>query len=528
MAAAPRARKPCVALRAAPRYGQEDLAAHALSPPMTSTSATQPSTPAGRAAAREPCAVELAGAGRSFGGVRALDGVSLSIRPGERVAILGPSGAGKSTLLRLLNTSLAASEGRVRVLGEDVAALRPRALRRLRARIGTIYQQLQLVPQASALENVLMGRLGRRSALAVACGALRRRDRAEVRAVLEQVGIAHKIDERVDRLSGGEQQRVAVARVLYQAPDVVVADEPFSSVDPERSHAVAELLVQAARGRALVLSTHQLEPVLAHFGRIVGLRAGRVLFDRAREAVTPADLALLYQPDAATRSPEPRQVVASGTASPEPDELTLGASTTPGEHILPPAIVAFARAHPGTQLRVAVKASAEVLADLVEQRVELAFVGARAPDPRLHFEDFAEDEIVLVASPAFGGLPDPLTPALAARLPRVDREPGSGTRAIVEAQLAGMGVALDPAASVLEAGSVAALRSAVSAGMGVGFASRRSVAADLGAGRLREVAIAEVRIPRRFFVAWRRTAPLSAAARRFLEIARSRVVARGP
>jgi phosphonate transport system ATP-binding protein len=466
--------------------------------------------------------LRLIGAVRRFGAFEAVAGVSLAVGRGERIAVLGPSGAGKSTLLRLVNTSLAASSGTVQVLGQDPSALPATRLRRLRSRIGTIYQQLNLVPQASVLENVLMGRLGTRSALAVAAGAVRRRDRAEVAAILAQVGLAGLLDQRVDRLSGGEQQRVAVARVLYQAPDVVVADEPFSAVDPERSHAVVTLLVQAAEGRTLVLSTHQLEPVLPHFPRLVGLRAGRILFDKRRDDVTRDDLALLYQPEEATRSPEPRRVLAPRQPSPAgvPGELRIGASTTPGEHLLPPAVASFARAHPETQLRLLVKDTGAVLDALAGGAVELAFVGARHPGPDLHFEDWAEDEIVLVAAPSFGGLPDPLPASLAARLPRVDREPGSATREVVEAQLAGMGVALDPASSVLEAGSVAALVGAVAAGMGVGFASRRSVAPALAAGRLREVRIDAVKVPRRFYVAWRRDRPLSGAARAFLELAR--------
>ena len=468
--------------------------------------------------ARGGAVVELEQAGCVYGAFRALSAVTLTIHPGERVAILGPSGAGKSTLLRLVNTSLPASEGRVRVLGEALHRLAPRRLRALRARIGTIYQQLQLVPQASVLENVLMGRLGRLPALSVALGALRRRERQEVAEVLARVGIAAKLDERVDRLSGGEQQRVAVARVLYQAPELVVADEPFSSVDPERTQSVVALLVEAARGRALVLSTHQLAPVLPHFPRLVGLRAGRILFDRPREQVSRHDLALLYQPEGATRSPEPRRVVPAGLA--RASELRLGASTTPGEHILPAAAAAFGAAEPSVRLCLTVKGTAEVLADLAAGQVELAFVGARTEHPDLHFEDFAEDEIVLVAAARFGGLPEPLAASAVARLPRVDREQGSATRAIAEAQLAAMGVVLEPDAAVLEAGSAAALVAAVAAGMGVGFASRRSVARAIAEGRVREVPIEAVQIPRRFFVAWRREAVLSEPAARFLALAR--------
>jgi len=490
---------------------------------MASSPASQPAVFTERGispAEAGPPAIQLVGAGRAFGALKALSDISLAVHRGERVAVLGPSGAGKSTLLRLVNTSLFASAGEVRLLGQDVRQLGSRSLRSLRARIGTVYQQLQLVPQASVLENVLMGQLGRRSALALAVGALRRREREEVTAVLARVGIAEKLDERVDRLSGGEQQRVAVARVLYQAPEIVLADEPFSSVDPERSHAVVALLVEAARDRPLILSTHQLEPVLPHFPRLVGLRGGRLVFDKRREEVSAEDVALLYQPEAAMRSLEPRRALAPGAAVLLPAEIRVGASTTPGEHMLPSAVAAFARHHPRVQVRLAVKSTAEVVRDLAEGRVELAFVGARSARPDLHFEDFAEDEIVLVASPQFGGLPEPLPPSLAARLPRVDREPGSATRAIVEAQFAGMGVALDPASSVFEAGSAAALIGAVSAGLGVGFASRRSVEAALAASRVREVPIEAVKVPRRFFVAWRRADALSDAARAFLGAAR--------
>jgi phosphonate transport system ATP-binding protein len=242
-----------------------------------------------------------------------------------------------------------------------------------------------------------------------------------------------------------------------------------------------------------------------------------------RDDVTPRDLALLYQPEGATHAPEPRRVVAPGTAA---AELRVGASTTPGEHILPAAAAAFAAANVGVTLRLAVKGTTEVLRDLAAGAVELAFVGARAARDDLHFEDFAEDEIVLIAASTFAGLPEPLPAAAVARLPRVDREPSSATRAIAEAQLAAMGVPLDPDASVLEAGSVAALVEAVSAGMGVGFASRRSVARAAAEHRVRLVAIEAVQIPRRFFVAWRRASALSEPAARFLALAR-RVAAGG-
>ncbi len=458
----------------------------------------------------------------------ALADVDLEIRRGERVAVVGPSGAGKSTLLRLVNASLPPTEGTVRVLGAEPARLRAGALRALRSRIGTVYQQLLLVPQASVLENVVVGRLGSRSALRVALAALRRRDRDEVAAVLAQVGLAGRIDERLDRLSGGEQQRVAVARVLYQQPDVLVADEPFASVDPARSAEIVQLLVAAARGRTLVLSTHQLDPVLPWFPRVVGLRGGRVLFDRSREDLTSADLAELYRPEGSTASPEPRRPLAAPAAGVH-GSLLVGASTTPGEYLLPRIVARFVAGHPSVHLRIAVRDTDEITRDLVDGTLELGFVGSRRVHRDLHFEDFAEDEIVLVAAPDLAGLPPgPLAPSRLRLLPRVEREAGSATRAIVEAHLGRMGIDLDPDAVALEAGSPEALKQAVAAGLGVGFSSRLSVAAELASGRLREVPLERVRIPRRLFVAWRNDVALSAAARAFVEAVRAAAGSRGP
>jgi phosphonate transport system ATP-binding protein len=464
--------------------------------------------------APEP-ALSLEGASRSFGAFAALSGVSLRVAPGERVALIGPSGAGKTTLLRLAGAALFASAGGVRVLGEEVAALPAARLRALRARVGTVYQQLHLVPQASVLENVLMGRLGRRSLLQVATAPFRRAERERVAEVLDRVGIAGKLLERLDRLSGGEQQRVAVARVLWQEPDLWIADEPFSSVDPERSAAVVRLLVEASAGHTLLLSTHQLEPVFPHFPRVVGLRAGRVHFDKAREEVTPDDLALLYQPEGATTSPEPRRLLAPLPTLAH-SEVRVGASTSPGEYLLPRVLPAFARDWPAARVRLLVRDTGAALDDLVAGRVDLALVGARSPHPALHFEDLAEDEIVLLAAPGFPLPPPPLAPSQLARLPRVDREEGSGTQAVVAAQLAALGAPLDPAASVFEAGSVEALKRAVEGGVGVGFASRLSVAEELRTGRLVVVPVEQVRVPRRYYVAWRRNEEPSAAARGLL------------
>jgi phosphonate transport system ATP-binding protein len=256
----------------------------------------------GRAALAAVPAIVLRGVGRSYGEQVALRPLTLEIGRGERVAIVGPSGAGKSTLLSLLNTSLAPSAGELEVLGARVARLSPRPLRRLRSRIGTIYQQLLLVPQASVMHNVVAGRLGRLTLAQALLALVSRREAERVRALLDQVGIADKIFERVDRLSGGEQQRVAIARALYQDPDLIIADEPLASVDPARAAEIVALLERAFVGRALVISTHRIEPLLAHVDRVIGLKLGALAFDRPSAAVTLDDLAHLYESSRGARA----------------------------------------------------------------------------------------------------------------------------------------------------------------------------------------------------------------------------------
>ena len=252
----------------------------------------------------------LRGVRRSFDGrggrVTAVDGVSFEVAAGERVVVLGPSGAGKTTLFALLNTTLRPTEGTVHFEGEDVNGLRPGALRALRRRIGTVFQQPRLVPSLSARENALLGRAGHWS-FAGALAAWARPSHGElerVDAALEAVGLLHRARARGDELSGGEQQRVAIARVLVQEPSAVLADEPFSSLDPALRESMAGLLFGvAARGRTLVAVMHDVEFALRHFPRVVGLRAGKVSFDLPTSQLTPALLEQLY-PTAPVGRPE--------------------------------------------------------------------------------------------------------------------------------------------------------------------------------------------------------------------------------
>jgi phosphonate transport system ATP-binding protein len=227
----------------------------------------------------------------------ALDGVSLAVEPGEHVAFVGPSGAGKTTLFRILNLTLRPTAGRLLLAGRDASGLSDAELRRARMRIGSIYQQHHLVGRLRVVHNVLAGHLGRWS-LATALASLARPGQraAEALQALERVGIPEKLWARTDQLSGGQQQRVAIARVLVQDPDVIIADEPVSSVDPTLALSLVTLLrdLSAAAGKTLLVSLHRVDLALDHFPRIVGIREGRVAFDLAPRRITPSLLAALY------------------------------------------------------------------------------------------------------------------------------------------------------------------------------------------------------------------------------------------
>ncbi len=234
-----------------------------------------------------------------FDGQRALDSVSLEFAPGEAAALIGPSGAGKTTLLRLLNGSQRSSAGNV-YCGEAVLADLSRAgLRELRTTVAFVHQDLGLVPNLRALQNVLAGGLGRQRLLPSLRDLLwPRRDRIEqAYELLERVGIGDKLYVRTDKLSGGEQQRVAIARALYQHPTVLLADEPVASVDPARARDAIALLIELSQEHRLTLlvSLHSLELAREFFPRLVGLRAGRVMFDSAPGAIDPGQIDALYQ-----------------------------------------------------------------------------------------------------------------------------------------------------------------------------------------------------------------------------------------
>jgi phosphonate transport system ATP-binding protein len=240
--------------------------------------------------------IELKHVGKQFG-FQVLADINLQIRAGERVALVGPSGAGKSTLLSLLNGTQLPSQGEVWIFGRNLARLSPRKLRQVQRQIGTVYQRFHLVDNLRVIHNLNAGHLGRWSFLKAAFSLLWPLEVETAAQALAQVGIPEKLYERTDRLSGGQQQRVALARVLVQNPIVILADEPISSLDVERSREIVDLLrdMSEQTGKTLVISLHAIELALSHCQRIVGLRQGQILFDAPAKEVSPEMVATLYR-----------------------------------------------------------------------------------------------------------------------------------------------------------------------------------------------------------------------------------------
>jgi phosphonate transport system ATP-binding protein len=228
-------------------------------------------------------------------GTPVLRGVDLELFRGETVALLGASGSGKSTLMRSLTGFAPITAGRVEVVGHDVARLHRRDLRSLRAQVGQVFQQFNLIPRLSVLTNVLAGGLHAAGPFNLV-GGFTREQRTRALELLDRVGIAHKASEPARSLSGGQQQRVAIARALMQRPRLILADEPVASLDPRLADSVLGLLrdIAATDGIPVLVSLHVLPLALAHSDRIIGLRHGEVVVSAPTAHLDAAALADVY------------------------------------------------------------------------------------------------------------------------------------------------------------------------------------------------------------------------------------------
>ncbi len=243
----------------------------------------------------------------AYGAMRpALDGITATFEEGRFNVLLGPSGAGKSTLLKVLNGLARPSSGTITIGGQPLELAHARDLRAHRRRTAMIFQQHHLVLRRTALDNVVIGRLGHMSR-AQAFLPVPRHDKMLALAALERVGLLDKALVSAGKLSGGEQQRVGIARALVAEPRLLLADEPVASLDPATSESIMALISRIARedGLTVVLSLHQVELARRHAGWITGLSSGRVIFEGPPGLLDAAALDRIYA-DAATASPMPR------------------------------------------------------------------------------------------------------------------------------------------------------------------------------------------------------------------------------
>jgi len=235
----------------------------------------------------------------TFGSQRALDHVSVTITPGEFVVVVGRSGAGKTTFLRMLSRAITVADGELRVGGADIGALHGRELRGYRARVGMIYQQFNLVKRLSVMDNVLVGRLPHLTGWR-GMAALGRWFDASQRAVacraLAHVGLLERAWQRADTLSGGEQQRVAIAKILAQEPRLVLGDEPVASLDLHNGELVMATLrdITTAAGLTVVTTLHHVEYARRYADRVLGLRDGHLIFDGPPEDLTDGVLTMIF------------------------------------------------------------------------------------------------------------------------------------------------------------------------------------------------------------------------------------------
>lgn len=229
-------------------------------------------------------------------GDAALNGVSLSVGPGEIIGLIGPSGAGKSTLIRCVNRLVEPTSGRILLGDKDITALGGTELRRVRRRIGMIFQEFALVERLTVMENVLSGRLGYTGFWTSWFRRFPQTDIDRAFALLDRVGLTDHVDKRADALSGGQRQRVGIARALAQEPELLLIDEPTASLDPKTSRQVMRLITELCQERALaaIVNIHDVQLAQMFLPRIIGLKAGVVVYDGPAAGLIPDVLTRIY------------------------------------------------------------------------------------------------------------------------------------------------------------------------------------------------------------------------------------------
>jgi phosphonate transport system ATP-binding protein len=230
------------------------------------------------------------------GDVKALQGVTCTIQQGEFVAIIGLSGAGKSTFIRCINQMHTITSGELIVNGFDVSQLKGNDLRQFRRKIGMVFQSFNLVKRTTVIKNVLTARVAEMPLWKSIMGLYTKEDKILALTALDNVGILDKAYKRADTLSGGQAQRVALARCLAQKPDIILADEPVASLDPLTSQQVMEDFVKINKefNITVVANMHHVDIAKKYANRIIGIKAGKIVFDGPSSTITNDDLTNIY------------------------------------------------------------------------------------------------------------------------------------------------------------------------------------------------------------------------------------------
>lgn len=234
------------------------------------------------------------------GGVKALDNVSFEVPDGQFLAVIGLSGSGKSTLLRCINRLIEPTDGQILWDGEDITRASPEEMRRIRRRIGMVFQHFNLVHRSKVLTNVLAGRLGYVNPAWSLLNRFPKDDIQKAIQQLERVGIADKANHRADELSGGQQQRVGIARALMQDPKMILADEPVASLDPVLAHSIMKHLedINEKDNVTVLCSLHFLDLVHRYADRVVALNQGQLVFEGLPKEIDDQKFKDIYGRDA--------------------------------------------------------------------------------------------------------------------------------------------------------------------------------------------------------------------------------------
>lgn len=234
------------------------------------------------------------------GGVKALDNVSFDVPKGQFLAVIGLSGSGKSTLLRCINRLIEPTAGEILWDGENIAAATPEELRRIRRKIGMVFQHFNLVHRSKVITNVLGGRLGYVNPAWSLFNRFPKEDTEKALKQLERVGIADKAYQRADELSGGQQQRVGIARALMQDPSMILADEPVASLDPVLAHSIMKHLeeINKSDGVTVLCSLHFLDLVHKYADRVIALNQGKLVFEGLPNEIDDQKFKEIYGRDA--------------------------------------------------------------------------------------------------------------------------------------------------------------------------------------------------------------------------------------